>query len=103
VLDFLNATGTYVFSHDKGAGMAAALAVKYPSLVKRLGVSEYPLPGFGYESSQSPAPYWDLYANWQPAFFSVPDAPEFFIRGKGEADVGMVFLPWQLLRTNEFL
>ena len=82
VLDFLNITETYVFSHDKGSGMATALAVKYPSLVKRLGVSEYVLPGFGYEGASAPAPYWDLYANWQLAFFSVPDAAEFFISGR---------------------
>ncbi|KAB5577832.1 Alpha/Beta hydrolase protein [Coniochaeta sp. 2T2.1] len=82
VLDFLNITETYVFSHDKGVGMAAALAAKYPSLVKRLGVSEYALPGFGYEQTAAPAPYWDLYANWQLAFFSVPDAAEFFISGR---------------------
>ena len=82
VLDFLNITETYVFSHDKGVGMAAALAAQHPSLVKMLGFSEYLLPGFGYEGAQAPAPYWDLYANWQLAFFSVPDAAEFFIRGR---------------------
>lgn len=82
VLDFLNITETYVFSHDKGAGIATALAVKHPSLVKVLGVSEYALPGFGYEGTAAPAAYWDLYANWQLAFFSVPDAAEFFISGK---------------------
>lgn len=82
VLDFLNVTSAYVFSHDKGAGIATALAAKYPSLVRMLGVSEYVLPGFGYEGSAAPAAYWDLYANWQLAFFSVPDAAEFFIRGR---------------------
>ncbi|KAK0737197.1 Alpha/Beta hydrolase protein [Apiosordaria backusii] len=82
VLDFLNITETYVFSHDKGAGMAVALAIQYPSLVKRLGVSEYVLPGFGYEAASTPGPYWDLYGNWQLAFFSVPDAADFFIRGR---------------------
>lgn len=82
VLDFLNITETYVFSHDKGVGMAAALAIQNPSLVKMIGISEYVLPGFGYEVASAPAPYWDLYANWQLAFFSVPDAAEFFIRGR---------------------
>ncbi|KAK3364355.1 Alpha/Beta hydrolase protein [Lasiosphaeria hispida] len=86
VLDFLNITEAYVFSHDKGAGMATALAVQHPSLVKRLGFSEYILPGYGYEGASAPAPYWDLYANWQLAFFSVPDAAEFFVRGR-EADM----------------
>ena len=82
VLDFLNITSCYVFSHDKGVGMAYALATKYPGLVKMLGISEYVMPGFGYEQAAAPAPYWDLYANWQLAFFSVPDAAEFFIRGR---------------------
>lgn len=83
VLDFLNITEAYVFSHDKGVGAAAALAVKYPDVVKRLGVSEYALPGgFGYEAASVPGYFWDLYANWQLAFFSVPDAAEFFVRGR---------------------
>ncbi|KAL7904758.1 Alpha/Beta hydrolase protein [Trichoderma velutinum] len=82
VLDFLNITSAYVVSHDMGSGMATALAVKYPDLVKRLVVTEYLLPGFGFELGRNPAAYWDLYANWQLAFFSVIDAAEFFISGK---------------------
>ncbi|KAH8806063.1 Alpha/Beta hydrolase protein [Xylogone sp. PMI_703] len=82
VLDFFNITSTYVIAHDVGCGIAAALATKYRSLVKRLVVAEFALPGFGYETSAAPAPYWDLYANWQLAFFSVTDAAEFFISGK---------------------
>lgn len=82
VLDFLNITETFVFSHDKGVGPATSLAIENPGLVKALGVSEYPLPGFGYESAWTPAPNWSLYQNWQLAFFSVPDAAEFFIRGR---------------------
>ncbi|EOO01300.1 putative soluble epoxide hydrolase protein [Phaeoacremonium minimum UCRPA7] len=82
ILDFLNITSTYVFSHDKGVGMTYALAAKYPSLVKMMGISEYGLPGFGYEQVAALAPYWDLYANWQLSFFAIPDAAEFFIRGR---------------------
>ncbi|KUI66723.1 Soluble epoxide hydrolase [Cytospora mali] len=84
VLDFLNITETYVFSHDKGAGMASALAAKHgSSLVKRLGVSEYALPGgFGYEQAATPGYWFDLYQNWQLVFFSIPDAAEFFIRDR---------------------
>ncbi|KAH8821922.1 Alpha/Beta hydrolase protein [Xylogone sp. PMI_703] len=82
VLDFLNITKVYVFSHDKGVGLASALAVKYPSLVKLLGVSEYVLPGYGYEAWSTPSPTWDLYSNWQLAFFSIPDAAEYFISGR---------------------
>jgi hypothetical protein len=58
------------------------VASKYPSLVRRLGLSEYLLPGFGYEAASAPAPYWDTYQNWQLAFFSIPDIAEFFIRGR---------------------
>ncbi|RYP91941.1 hypothetical protein DL770_001915 [Monosporascus sp. CRB-9-2] len=69
--------------------MATALAAKHPSLVRRLGLSEYPLPGFGYEESSNPAPFWDLYQNWQLAFFQVPDLAEFLMSGKERQ-----FLQW---------
>jgi pimeloyl-ACP methyl ester carboxylesterase len=82
IMDYLNITQTYIFSHDKGVGLAAAFAAKYRDLVKRVGFSEYPLPGFGYEQFWAPNPSWDLYSNWQLAFFSVPDAATFFISGK---------------------
>ncbi|KAF4468992.1 phenylacetyl- ligase [Fusarium albosuccineum] len=89
VLDFLNVSSAYVFAHDKGVGMATALAIKYPDMVKRLALAEYPLPGFGYEQSSNPAPYWDLYQNWQLAFFQVPDLAEFLMSGKEKQ-----FLQW---------
>ncbi|OTA94142.1 hypothetical protein M434DRAFT_21084 [Hypoxylon sp. CO27-5] len=79
VLDFLNISSTYVFGHDKGVGMAFALAVQNPGLVKRLGAAEYPLPGFGYETAATPAPYWDLF----------PISPSFLMSGKEKQ-----FLEW---------
>ena len=82
IADFLNITEAYVFSHDKGVGIAAAFAAKYRSLVKRVGFSEYGLPGFGYEQFWTPTPDWTLYSNWQLAFFAVPKAAEFFISGR---------------------
>lgn len=82
VLDFLNITETYVFAHDKGSGVAAAFTAKYPSTVKRLGVSEYALPGFGYEVGQQPTPQTNLYSNWQLNFFAIPDAAQYFIQGR---------------------
>ncbi|KAI1052292.1 hypothetical protein LB507_007569 [Fusarium sp. FIESC RH6] len=89
VLDFLNVTETYVFAHDKGVGMATALAIKHPDMVKRLALAEYPLPGFGYEQSANPASFWDLYQNWQLAFFQVTDLAEFLMSGKEKQ-----FLQW---------
>lgn len=89
VLDFLNITSAYVFAHDKGVGMATALAIKHPDLVKRLALAEYALPGLSYEQAATPAPYWDLYQNWQLAFFQVPDLAEFLMSGKEKQ-----FLQW---------
>lgn len=82
LLDFLHINQTLVFSHDKGVGAATALAVQYPQSVLSLAVAEYVLPGFGYEQFSCPSSSWDLYANWQLAFFTVTDAAEYFIRGR---------------------
>ena len=83
VLDFLNINQTYVVGHDKGSGLIAALHAKYPSLVKRAVYTEYALPGFGYENVVSPElGVTGLYQNWQLAFFSVPDAAQYFIQGR---------------------
>ncbi|KAM5350961.1 hypothetical protein ACJ41O_003684 [Fusarium nematophilum] len=89
VLDFLNITSAYVFAHDKGVGMATALAIQHPDMVKRLALAEYIFPGFGYELGATPAPFWDLYSNWQLAFFQVPDLAEFLMSGKEKQ-----FLQW---------
>ncbi|KAF4311090.1 Alpha/beta hydrolase fold-1 [Botryosphaeria dothidea] len=86
VLEFLGVNTAYVFSHDKGAGFAAAFAVKYPSSTRRVGFFEYLLLGFGYESFWVPSSGggigWGLYKNWQLGFFSVPDAATYFISGR---------------------
>ncbi|KAF3809499.1 Soluble epoxide hydrolase [Colletotrichum gloeosporioides] len=89
VLDFLNITSAYVLAHDKGVGMATALAIQHPGLVERLALAEYALPGFGYEQIATPAPFWDLYQNWQLAFFQVTDLAEFLMSGKEKQ-----FLQW---------
>lgn len=95
LLDFLKVNQTLVFSHDKGAGAASALAALFPDTVTSLGVSEYVLPGLGYEELSCPSPTWDLHSNWQLAFFSVTDAAEFFIRGR-EKDM----LSWYFYHTS---
>jgi len=82
LLDFLNLTSAYVFAHDSGAGIATALAIQHPTMVKRLALGEYIFPGFGYEQASSPAPFWDLFGNPQLAAFTVPDFAEFLVSGK---------------------
>ncbi|KAH8198133.1 hypothetical protein TruAng_007710 [Truncatella angustata] len=91
VLDFLRINQTYVFSHDKGVGFATALALKHPGAVRMLGLSEYALPGFGYEEAAVPAPFFDLYANPQLAFFQIPDFAEFLISGKEKQFISWYF------------
>ncbi|KAI0169960.1 putative hydrolase [Hypoxylon sp. FL1284] len=95
VLDFLNVSSAYVFSHDKGVGMAVALAAQHPGLVRRLGVCEYVLPGFGYEDAVAPGPYWDLYQNAQLALFQVPDFAEFLMTGREKR-----FLEWYFFHSS---
>lgn len=83
VLDFLNISQAYVVSHDKGVGVASALAANNRQLVKRIVLIEYPLPGFGaYEAAETPSPSWTEYSNWQLAFLAVPQAAEFFLSGR---------------------
>ena len=83
VLDFLSINQTYIVAHDKGNGQTAALNAKYRSLIKRAVYSEYALPGFGYEDAVSREfGVTGLYQNWQLAFFSVPDAAQYFIQGR---------------------
>jgi pimeloyl-ACP methyl ester carboxylesterase len=79
ILDYLNITSAYVFAHDKGVGLATSLAIEHPSLVEAIILAEYSLPGYGYPLSVASS---SLYQNWQLAFFAVPDAAEFFIRGR---------------------
>jgi pimeloyl-ACP methyl ester carboxylesterase len=88
---YLKIEKAYVFAHDKGTGHAAAFAALHSPLVARLGLSEYPLPGYGYETFWAPSYDWDLYSNWQLAFFSVPDAATFFISGKEEQMLNWYF------------
>jgi len=79
LLTYLNINQTYVFAHDKGAGLATSLAIEHPSLVSRIILAEYALPGFGYPYAVTSP---NAYLNWQLAFFAVPDAAEFFIQGR---------------------
>ncbi|KAL6793297.1 putative hydrolase [Trichoderma sp. SZMC 28013] len=91
LLSFLNINKTFVFSYDKGVGAAVALAAKKPSLVQALAVSEYALPGFGYESLWTPQYNWDAYGNWELAWWSVPEAAERFIQGRVREVIGWFF------------
>jgi pimeloyl-ACP methyl ester carboxylesterase len=91
LLSFLNISQAFVFSYDKGVGPAIALAAKKPSLVKAIGVSEYALPGYGYEGIWTPQYDWDTYGNWELAAWSVPEAAERFMQGRVREMLGWFF------------
>lgn len=80
ILNFLNISKIYVFSHDKGAGLAASLALEHPERIEKIVFSEYALPGMTGYTTEVTSP--DPYQNWQLAFFAVPDVAQFFIQGK---------------------
>ena len=84
LLKYLKINTTFIFGHDKGTGVVSALVAKHRDdlTFSRVGLSEYELPGFGYETSQDPTPTWNLNSQWQLAFFSVPDAAQYFVQGR---------------------
>ncbi|KAL1588710.1 hypothetical protein WHR41_02707 [Cladosporium halotolerans] len=79
ILNFLNISQAYLFAHDKGVGIASALALEHPERIAKVALTEYVLPGFGYPTSVTSP---DIYINWQLAFFAVPDAAQYFIQGR---------------------
>ncbi|KAK4629204.1 Soluble epoxide hydrolase [Fulvia fulva] len=80
ILNFLNISSAYVVAHDKGAGVATALAFEHSKVVEKLVLIEYALPGGGYYTTCATSN--QLYRDWQLAFFAVPDAAAYFIQGR---------------------
>jgi pimeloyl-ACP methyl ester carboxylesterase len=68
--------------YDLGSGVAYSLAAEHPSLVQKLAVMEFGLPGFGYEQLMTPSPEWHAGSNWHLGFFTVPQVAEFAFRGR---------------------
>lgn len=82
LFDQLEIDSAHVVGFDLGAQTAASFARDYPERVKRIAFLEYALAGFGYEEHMNPQPDWTLASNWHLAFFMVPEAAEFLIRGR---------------------
>lgn len=89
LLSYLNINQTLVLAHDKGCSAVIALAASKPSLLTSVTVSEYMLPGFGYEEVSYPQHSWDVGSNWHLSLFAVPDSAEFLVRGRERE-----FLSW---------
>ena len=84
--------------YDLGSGVAYSLAAAHPSLVERLVVMEFGLPGFGYENLMTPSPEWHAGANWHLGFFTVPQVAEFAFRGRERELLSWFF--WHLSHND---
>lgn len=89
LLSYLGINQTLVLAHDKGCSAVIALAASNPSVLSSVAVSEYMLPGFGYEEASYPQHSWDLSSNWHLSLFAVTDSAEFLMRGRERE-----FLSW---------
>ncbi len=76
-----------IVGHDWGAGVAWAVAGKYPEYVSKLAILQVP-----------PAAAWlanltlrQLWRSWYMLFFQLPRVPEWFIRRKRFATLGRMF------------
>lgn len=81
-LEQLDLGPVFLVGYDHGVGVAYQYAAAHPDDVRRLVLTEYALPGFGYEAKLTPARDWDVASSWQLSFFTQPDVAEMFIRGK---------------------
>jgi len=89
ILNFLAVNGTLVLAHDKGVGLAAALALENPGLVEKMILAEYVLQGFGYATTvNSPQAYQD----WQLRAGHC----NLLRHGEGARDAELVLLSWLL-------
>lgn len=91
LLDALGVGTASVVGYDLGSGVAYALAAGHPGRVDRLVLSEFALPGFGYEEYMQPREEWDPGANWHLSFFTVPDVAEMAFRGRERALLAWFF------------
>ncbi|PWW72425.1 putative hydrolase [Tuber magnatum] len=83
ILTALNISGkAFIVGHDLGSKAAAAYAHLHPEKVARLVVSEFALPGFGFEDIMVPDAHGSLNSNWHLSLFTVPDAAMALVEGR---------------------
>ena len=83
ILTALGITGkAFIVGHDLGAKTAAAYSRLHPEKVARLVVSEFALPGFGFEGFMVPDAHGSLNSNWHLSLLTVPDAAMLLLEGR---------------------
>jgi pimeloyl-ACP methyl ester carboxylesterase len=83
--------GIDVVAHDIGSWIAHALAVNYPSDVKRLVLTEVLIPGFIPAPSSAVASDAANLKSWQFSFNRLNDLPEVLVAGRERAYLTWIF------------
>lgn len=97
LIDHFGAQHATVIGHDWGAGVAWAVAQKYPERVRRLVVMQVP-----------PAPIWrknmslkQFFRSWYMLFFQLPRIPEWAISRKNFESIDRMFRE-KVINKNAF-
>jgi pimeloyl-ACP methyl ester carboxylesterase len=97
LIKFFGASRAAIVGHDWGAGVAWAVARKYPERVSKLAVMQVP-PAAAWRANIT---FRQLLRSWYMFFFQVPALPEWLIRRKNLSGLDRTFRE-RVFRTNTF-
>jgi epoxide hydrolase 4 len=97
LIDHFGATNAAIVGHDWGAGVAWAVAQKYPERVSKLAVLQVP-PAAAWRANLTLA---QLLRSWYMFFFQLPRLPEWAIRRNSFTGLDRVFKE-KVIRTGSF-
>ncbi|MDQ1708253.1 MAG: hypothetical protein QOJ88_1464 [Pyrinomonadaceae bacterium] len=88
LIKHFGATSAALIAHDWGAGVAWAVAQKYPELISKLAIMQVP-PAAVWRTNMS---VHQLLRSWYMFFFQLPRIPEWAIGRKNLAAIDQTFL-----------
>jgi pimeloyl-ACP methyl ester carboxylesterase len=97
LIKFFGASKAAIVGHDWGAGVAWAVAQKYPERVSKLAVMQVP-PAAAWRANIT---FRQLLRSWYMFFFQVPAFPEWLIRRKNLSGLDRTFRE-RVFRRNTF-
>ncbi len=97
LIKFFGASKAAIVGHDWGAGVAWAVAQKYPERVSKLAVMQVP-PAAAWRANIT---FRQLLRSWYMFFFQVPALPEWLIRRKNLSGLDRTFRE-RVFRKNTF-
>ena len=97
LIKFFGASKAAIVGHDWGAGVAWAVAQKYPERVSKLAVMQVP-PAAAWRANIT---FRQLLRSWYMFFFQVPALPEWLIRRKNLSGLDRTFRE-RVFRRNTF-